>query len=101
MWTAETVFNHQINIFQHQVKSSSYSALFCIYIVYIYICGGLVTKSCLTLVTPWTAACQAPLSIGLFSQEYWSGLSFPSPGNLPNRGIKPGSPALQAGSLPN
>ena len=60
--------------------------------------GGLVTKSCLTLVTPWTVACQAPLSIGFPQQESWSGLPFPSPGDLPDPGIEPGSPALQADS---
>ena len=38
--------------------------------------GGLVAKSCLTFVTPWTVACQAPLSVGFFRQEYWSGLLF-------------------------
>ena len=38
--------------------------------------GGLVTKSCPTLVSPWTGACQAPLSMGFFRQEYWSGLPF-------------------------
>ena len=66
----------------------------------IIMCGdGLVTKLCLTLVTPWTAACQAPLSMGFSRQEYWSGLSFPSPGDLPDPGIEPGSPALQADSL--
>ena len=43
---------------------------------------------------------QVPLSIGFSRQEYWSGLPFPSPGDLPNPGIKPGSPALQANSLP-
>ena len=43
---------------------------------------------------------QAPLSMGFSSQEYWSGLPCPSPGDLPNPGIKPGSPALQAYSLP-
>ena len=42
--------------------------------------GGLVAQSCLTLVTPWTVACQAPLSTGL-SRQYWSGLSFPPPLN--------------------
>ena len=42
---------------------------------------------------------QAPLSMGFSRQEYWSGLPFPSPGDLPNPGIKPGSPALQADSL--
>ena len=46
--------------------------------------GDLVAKLCLTLVTPWTVACQAPLSMGFSRQQYWSGLSFPSPGDLPN-----------------
>ena len=50
-------------------------------------------------VTPWTVAHQAPLSMGLSRQEYWSGLPFPSPGDLPEPGIKPWSPALQADSL--
>ena len=57
-------------------------------------------KLCPTLVTPWTVACQAPLSMGFSRQEYWSRLPFPSPGDLPNPGIEPGSPALQADSLP-
>ena len=61
--------------------------------------GGLVTKSCPTLVTPWSVTCQAPLSMGFSNQEYGSGLPFPSPGDLPNTGIKPGSPTLQADSL--
>ena len=39
----------------------------------------LVTKLCLTLATPWTVVCQAPLSMGFFRQEYWSGLPFLSP----------------------
>ena len=56
------------------------------------------TKSCLTLATPWTIACQVTLSMGFSRVEYWSGLTFPSPGNLPNAGIKPGSPALQKSS---
>ena len=62
--------------------------------------GGLVAKSCLTLVTSWTVGRQAPLSIGFSRQEYWSGLPFPSPGDLSDPGIKPGSPELQADSLP-
>ena len=62
--------------------------------------GGLVAKSCLTLATPWTLACQAPLCMGFSRQEYWSGLPFPSPGDLPDPGIEPRSPALQAESLP-
>ena len=61
--------------------------------------GGLVAKSCPTLVTPWTVACQVPLSMGFSRQEYWSGFPFPFPGALPSPGIKLTSPALQANSL--
>ena len=50
-------------------------------------------------VTPWAVARQDPLPIGFPRQEYWSGLLFPSPGDLPNLGIKPGSPASQVHSL--
>ena len=49
--------------------------------------------------TPWTVTQQAPLSMEFSRQEYWSGLPFPSPGYLPNRGIELGSPTLQADSL--
>ena len=63
--------------------------------------GGIVAKSCPALATPWTISClQGPLSMGLSRQEYWSGLPFPFPGDLPNPGIKPRSLALQADSLP-
>ena len=51
--------------------------------------------------TPWTVAYQAPLSVRFSRQEYWSGLPFPSPGDLPDPGIKPGSPALQTDALPS
>ena len=47
-------------------------------------------------VTPWTVACQVPLSMEFSRQEYWSVLPCPPPGNLPNPGIEPSSPALQA-----
>ena len=50
-----------------------------------------VTQSFLIFVTPWTVALQAPLSMGLLRQEYWSGLPFPSPGNLTDPGIGPPS----------
>ena len=50
---------------------------------------------------PWTVANQAPQSIEFSRQEYWSGLPFPSPGDLPNAGIEPGSPTLQAHALPS
>ena len=52
-------------------------------------------------VIPWTVAHQAPLSMEFFRQEYSSGLSFPSPGDLPNPGIEPGSPAWRADALPS
>ena len=54
-----------------------------------------------TFGTPWTVAHQVPPSMGFLRQEYWSGLPYPFPGDLPNPGIKPGSPALQAESLPS
>ena len=47
--------------------------------------------------TPWTVACQAPLSTGFPRQEYWSGLPFPSPGDPPNPGMEPDSAALAGG----
>ena len=50
-------------------------------------------------VTPWTIAHQVPPSMGFSRQEYWSGLSFPSPGDLPDPGIEPRSPTLQADAL--
>ncbi|KAI4578651.1 hypothetical protein MJT46_000019 [Ovis ammon polii x Ovis aries] len=53
-----------------------------------------------SVVTPCTTACQAPLSMGLPRQEYWSALPSPPPGHLPDPGIKPRSPALQVDSLP-
>ena len=70
----------------------------------------LLLRSCLCLVkllsrvqlfvTPWTVAYQAPPSMGFSRQECSSGLPFPSPGDLPDPGIEPGSPALQADALP-
>ena len=58
--------------------------------------------SCVRLfATPWTVAYQGPLSMGFSRQEYWSGLPFPSPGDVPKPGIEPGSPALQVDALPS
>ena len=59
----------------------------------------LVTQLCPTLCYPWPAACQAPLSMEFSSQEYWSGVPCPPPGNLPNPGTEPRSPALRVDSL--
>ena len=50
---------------------------------------------------PWTTAYQIPLSMGFSRQECWSGLPFPSPGDLPDPKIEPGSPTLQADALPS
>ena len=61
--------------------------------------GGVVAQSCPTLATPQTPAYQAPLSMGFSRQEYWSGLPFPSPGDLPNPCFEPRPPASQADSL--
>ena len=62
-------------------------------------CHVLVTQSCPTLCNPWAVAHQAPLSMGFSRQEYWSGLPFPSPEDLPDPGIEPRSPSLQADAL--
>ena len=61
----------------------------------------LVAWSCPTLCNPMTAAHQAPLSMKFSRQEYWSWLPFPFPGDLPDPGVKPRSPALQADPLPS
>ena len=58
-----------------------------------------VAQSCPTLCDSWTVAHQAPPSMGFSRQEYWSGLPFPSPGDLPDPGIEPRSPKLQADAL--
>ena len=50
----------------------------------------------LLIATPWTVACQAPLSMEFSRQEHWSGLPFPPPGDLPNPGIEPTSPVTSA-----
>ena len=81
----------------NRVKTESYNSLGS--------SGGLVTKSCPTLATPWIVARQSPLSMAFSRHEYWSGLpgnpeGFPSPGDLPAPGIEPRSPALQADSSP-
>ena len=61
------------------------------------VCSSVMSDSA----TPWTVAHQAPLPVGFPRQELRSGLPFPSPGDLPNPGIEPGSPALQADILPS
>ena len=64
------------------------------------LCCASLRSSVRLFGTPWTVACQAPLSMGFSRQEYWSGFPCPPPGDLLNPGIKPRSPALQVNSLP-
>ena len=66
----------------------------------VYVCGCSVIQSCLTLCSPCTVACHAPLFMGFSRQEYWSGLPLPTPGDLADPGIEPISPAWPADSLP-
>ena len=58
----------------------------------------LSAQSCRLFATPWTVAHQPPLSVGFFRQEYWSGLPFPPPGDLPGPGTELGPPALRLDS---
>ena len=86
-------------------------SILCHFILLIYVTvsrGWKVKKkkcqslSCIWIfATPWTIASQAPLSMEFSRQEYWSGLPFPSPGDLPHPGIELRSPALQMDSLPS
>ena len=75
-----------------------FSVSHCVYVC-VCVCVKVKVKSlsCVSLfAVPWTVAYQAPPSMGFSRQEYWSGLPFPSPGDLPNSGIKPWSPTSQA-----
>ena len=70
--------------------------------MYIFLCDKLkvlVTLPCPSLATPWTVACQAPLSMEFSRQEYQSGLPYPPPGDLHDSGIETRSPMLQTNSL--
>ena len=70
--------------------------------MYIFFLSHICMLSCVRLfVTPWTVAHQAPLSTGFPRQEYWSGLTFLLPGDLPNPGIKPTSPTSPSGYYNN
>ena len=78
-----------------QVKSQIQEIIFCIKK------EGKSLSHVRLFATPWTVAYQAPPSMGFSRQECWSGLPFPFPGDLPDPGIEPGSPALQADTLPS
>ena len=94
VWKRAQVWLHIKNKQEEQFHALSIIALFLCSLV-------CVTQSVVSdSATPRTIAHQAPLSMGFSRQEYWSGLPFPSPGDLPDLGIEPGSPTLQAASEP-
>ena len=96
---------HKWTTEQQQLTFSALWLTRSLHTIYIIPLTTLYSACCLALnhvwllMTPWTVARQAPLSMGFSREEYWSGLPFSSPGDLPNPGIEPGSPALQADSL--
>ena len=104
--TRELLFSgSRVSVLQHE-KNSGEWLWWWLHNAIVFILLNLILKmkslSCVRLFAiPWTAACKAPLYMGFFGQELWSGLPFPSPGDLPDPGIKPRSPALQADSLPS
>ena len=96
--TTEWLNTHKINCKYSSVKADLWGD-FMYFILkksftQICFCCCLVARSCPTLETPWTVAHQALQSVGFPREEYWSGLPFPSPGDLSNPGIKPTSPML-------
>ena len=101
----KSTFRREIFMFSQEIfKGNPQPKVFGLEIQPLFVCVLVVqsdTKSVWLFVTPWTVAQHAPWSMGFPRQEYWSGLPFPSPGDLPDPGIEPGSPALQADSLPS
>ena len=94
--------NNNKNTIQHLLNATMFQELCYSFIlsqlIFTMVVVYSLSRVCL-FVTPWTIALQAPLSMGFPRQEYWSSLPFPSPGDLPDPGIEPRSPALQADSL--
>ena len=91
--------------YPEQLGQPSFTHLL-LWVVYVLVCNTVKVKvkslsRVRLFVTPWTVARQAPPSMGFSRQECWSGLPFPSPGDLPYPGIEPGSPALQVDALPS
>ena len=84
---------------KHQKSPTNYYICFLIFL-FLPFAISLLSRVRL-FATPWTVAYQAPPSMKFSRQEYWSGLPFPSLGDLPDPGIKPGSPAVQADALPS
>ena len=95
LWLSNFQFVYMYHVFFIPSSADGHLGCFCVLVVV------LASQSCPTLCNPMDCvACQAPLSLGFSRQEYWSGLPFPFPEDLPNPGIEPWSPALQENSLP-
>ena len=91
-------------VFSSQRYLEIWSVLFTIHTcvcVCVCVCVCLVTQSCPIPCDLWAVVSQAPLSMQFSRQDYWNGLPFPSPGDLPDLGIEPRSPTLQADALPS
>ena len=91
----EAFYKLQLSMLLHQIQWGDVLLIDTYFLVHRLSCSVMSDS----FVTPWTVACQAPLSMGFPRQKYWTGLPFPSPGDLPNPGTKPTSPASQADSL--
>ena len=85
-------WNSQAETILPPPTAGGYLAMFGDMFWFLWLCVCVYTQSCLPFVTPWTVAWQVPLSVGFFRQEYWNGLPFPSPQDLPYPGIKPTFP---------
>ena len=92
-------FNDNIWVNWVICEATLYLCYLCLVYCYCYCLVAILVAN--YFVTPWTVTCQTPLPTSFPRQEYWSGLPFPSPGDLPNPGIEPGSPALEADALPS
>ena len=98
-WASTLFFDCSVADLQCNVNFRCTAQQFSFICIYTYK-GKAKSLICVWLfVTPWTEGHQAPLSMGFSRQEYWSGLPFPSPGDLPDPGTEPVSPALQADAL--
>ena len=99
----DTFFIRSISYFQPDISQGNFGFCFldcaqtCV--VHVMWCDAQSLSHVRLFATPRTVAYQAPPSMGFSRQEYWGGLPFPSPGDLPNPGIEPGSPAFQADAL--
>ena len=97
-WERSCAHTELLSNSEPQTKSHRYSQLSC-KSRFVTVWVHVQSLSCLwPFVTPWTIACQAPLSMGFPRQEHWSGLQYPPLGDLPDPGVEPASPVLQADS---